>query len=50
MSFFIQIHKNYDFIKVDTLSFQVLDFYKKNEYQVYGSIDNVGRNFEHYYL
>ncbi|PGZ07516.1 GNAT family N-acetyltransferase, partial [Bacillus thuringiensis] len=33
-----------------TLSFQALDFYKKNGYQVFGSIDNVGRDFEQYYL
>lgn len=39
-----------DFIKVDTLSFQALGFYEKNGYQVYGSIDNVGRDFKHYYL
>lgn len=39
-----------DFIKVDTLSFQALGFYEKNGYQVYGSIDNVGREFTHYYL
>ena len=46
----IALDKKCDFIKVDTLSFQALDFYKKNGYQVFGSIDNVGRNFEHYYL
>ncbi len=44
------IDKKCDFIKVDTLSFQALDFYKRNGYQVFGSIDNVGRDFEHYYL
>lgn len=42
--------KKCDFIKVDTLSFQALDFYKKNGFQVYGTIDNVGRDFIHYYL
>ncbi|WP_449621757.1 GNAT family N-acetyltransferase [Robertmurraya sp. Marseille-Q9965] len=42
--------RNCDFIKVDTLSFQALGFYEKNGYQVYGSIDNVGRDFTHYYL
>ncbi|MFL0404990.1 MULTISPECIES: GNAT family N-acetyltransferase [Bacillus] len=46
----IALDKKCDFIKVDTLSFQALDFYKKNGYQVFGSIDNVGRDFEHYYL
>lgn len=46
----IAVEKDCDFIKVDTLSFQALDFYKKNGYQVYGSIDNVGRDHTHYYL
>lgn len=46
----IALDKECDFIKVDTLSFQALGFYEKNGYQVYGSIDNVGRDFEHYYL
>ncbi|WP_078393805.1 GNAT family N-acetyltransferase [Shouchella patagoniensis] len=46
----IAIAKKCDFIKVDTLSFQALDFYKKHGYHVFGSIDNVGREFEHYYL
>lgn len=46
----IAVEKECDFIKVDTLSFQALDFYKKNGYQVYGSIDNVGRDYTHYYL
>ncbi|WP_342542983.1 GNAT family N-acetyltransferase [Paenisporosarcina sp. FSL H8-0542] len=46
----IALEKKCDFIKVDTLSFQALDFYKKNGYQVFGSIDNVGREFTHYYL
>ncbi|MBS4201274.1 GNAT family N-acetyltransferase [Bacillus sp. FJAT-49732] len=39
-----------DFIKVDTLSFQALGFYEKHGYKVFGSIDNVGRHFKHYYL
>jgi GNAT superfamily N-acetyltransferase len=46
----IALQKECDFIKVDTLSFQALDFYKKNGYQVFGSLDNVGRDFTHYYL
>lgn len=46
----IALEKKCDFIKVDTLSFQALDFYEKNGYQVFGSIDNVGREFTHYYL
>lgn len=46
----IALEKKCDFIKVDTLSFQALDFYEKNGYTVFGSIDNVGREFKHYYL
>lgn len=46
----IALEKKCDFIKVDTLSFQALDFYQKNGYQVFGSINNVGREFVHYYL
>ncbi|WP_078380761.1 GNAT family N-acetyltransferase [Sutcliffiella halmapala] len=42
--------KNCDFIKVDTLSFQALDFYKKHGYEVFGVLDNVGRDYKHYYL
>ena len=42
--------KQCDFIKVDTLSFQALAFYKKHGYKVYGTLDNVGRDYEHYYL
>jgi GNAT superfamily N-acetyltransferase len=44
------IEKECDFIKVDTLSFQALGFYEKNGYQVFGSLDNVGRDYKHYYL
>lgn len=46
----IALEKECDFIKVDTLSFQALGFYEKHGYQVYGSLDNVGRNYVHYYL
>ncbi|MEW9107853.1 MAG: GNAT family N-acetyltransferase [Cytobacillus gottheilii] len=46
----IALDKKCDFIKVDTLSFQALDFYQKNGYEVFGSIDHVGREFVHYYL
>ncbi len=38
-----------DFIKLDTLSFQALDFYKKLGFEVYGEIQNAGRH-THYYL
>ncbi|MBN9654228.1 GNAT family N-acetyltransferase [Halobacillus sp. GSS1] len=39
-----------DFIKVDTLSFQALDFYKKHGYREFGVLEQVGRDFKHYYL
>jgi GNAT superfamily N-acetyltransferase len=42
--------QGYDYVKLDTLSFQALDFYKKQGYEVYGSIENAGREFTHYYL
>jgi ribosomal protein S18 acetylase RimI-like enzyme len=42
--------KKCDFVKVDTLSFQALDFYEKHGYQVFGTLDHVGRDFKHYYL
>lgn len=42
--------KQCDFIKVDTLSFQALGFYEKHGYQVFGTLNNVGRDFQHYYL
>ncbi|WP_442601844.1 GNAT family N-acetyltransferase [Paenibacillus sp. KN14-4R] len=37
-------------IKLDTLSFQALDFYKKNGFTVYGQIDDVAGGNTHYYL
>lgn len=43
------IEKECDFIKLDTLSFQALDFYLKEGFQVYGTIENAGRH-THYYL
>lgn len=46
----IALEQKCDFIKVDTLSFQALDFYKKHGYQVFGTLNNVGREFNHYYL
>ncbi|KWU61660.1 GNAT family N-acetyltransferase [Bacillus sp. SIMBA_074] len=46
----IALERNCDFIKVDTLSFQALDFYKKYGYKEYGILDNVGRDYKHYYL
>ncbi len=41
--------KQCDFIKLDTLSFQALDFYKKLGFVVYGQLDNAGGH-THYYL
>lgn len=41
--------KSCDFIKLDTLSFQALDFYLKYGYEVYGTIHNAGGH-THYYL
>ena len=46
----IALEKQCDFIKLDTLSFQALGFYEKNGYKVFGTLDNVGRKYEHYYL
>ncbi|MGE8205488.1 GNAT family N-acetyltransferase [Heyndrickxia sp. NPDC080065] len=46
----IALDNKCDFIKVDTLSFQALDFYKKHGYQLFGTLDNVGRDYQHYYL
>jgi len=41
--------KRCEFMKLDTLSFQALDFYKKLGFEVYGVIENAGRH-THYYL
>lgn len=38
-----------DFIKLDTLSFQAIDFYIKQGFEVFGTIQNAGRH-THYYL
>ncbi|MGG3310439.1 GNAT family N-acetyltransferase [Paenibacillus lautus] len=45
----IAIEKQCEFAKLDTLSFQALDFYIKQGYEVYGKIENAGRH-THYYL
>ncbi|MFC0186770.1 GNAT family N-acetyltransferase [Fictibacillus aquaticus] len=42
--------KKCDFIKVETLSFQALEFYKKHGYEEFGVLDNVGRDYQHHYL
>ncbi|WP_028609086.1 GNAT family N-acetyltransferase [Paenibacillus harenae] len=41
--------KKCEYIKLDTLSFQALDFYKKQGFEVFGTIQNAGRH-THYYL
>ncbi len=41
--------KKCDFIKLDTLSFQALDFYKKQGFEVFGTLPNAGTHV-HYYL
>jgi len=41
--------KKCDFMKLDTLSFQALDFYKQQGFEVYGAIHNAGGH-THYYL
>lgn len=41
--------KQCEFVKLDTLSFQALDFYIKQGYAVYGRIENAGRH-THYYM
>lgn len=43
------VERKCDFIKLDTLSFQALDFYLKEEFQIYGTIENAGGH-THYYL
>ncbi|OBZ14462.1 GNAT family acetyltransferase [Bacillus sp. FJAT-27264] len=41
--------KECEFLKVDTLSFQAVDFYKKLGFEVFGTLENAGRH-THYYL
>ncbi|RKP57968.1 N-acetyltransferase [Cohnella endophytica] len=41
--------KQCDFIKLDTLSFQALDFYKKEGFEIFGTIENAGGH-TYYYL
>lgn len=41
--------KQCEFVKLDTLSFQALDFYLRQGYEVYGKIENAGRH-THYYM
>ncbi|WP_155591673.1 GNAT family N-acetyltransferase [Lysinibacillus cavernae] len=46
----IALDNKCDFIKVDTLSFQALPFYENHDYEIYGTLDNVGRDFKHFFL
>ena len=39
-----------DFIKLDTLSFQARGFYEKHGYDVFGTLENVGRDHSHFYM
>ncbi|MFC5403289.1 GNAT family N-acetyltransferase [Cohnella soli] len=41
--------KQCDFIKLDTLSFQALEFYQKEGYEIFGTLENAG-GYTHYYL
>jgi GNAT superfamily N-acetyltransferase len=45
----IAMEKKCDFIKLDTLSFQALDFYLKQGFEVFGTIHNAGGH-THYYM
>lgn len=38
-----------DFMKLDTLSFQAYDFYRKLGFETFGQIDNAG-GYTHYYM
>lgn len=46
----IAIEEKCDFIKLDTLEFQAKEFYEKLGYTVYGEIDNVAKEYKHYYM
>jgi len=41
--------KRCDFIKLDRLSFQALDLYKNEGFEIFGTIENAGGHI-HYYL
>lgn len=42
--------KKCDFIEVDTFSFQAPEFYIKQGFEVFGSLENAPRGHTHYYL
>ncbi|WP_409293072.1 GNAT family N-acetyltransferase [Peribacillus sp. SCS-37] len=46
----VAAEKGCTYIKLDTLSFQAFDFYRKMGYQEYGRIENAGGKFSHHYL
>ncbi len=44
------IHKGCRFIYLDTFSFQAPEFYKKNGYEIFGTIENHPKGFNQYFL
>lgn len=44
------IHKGCRFIYLDTFSFQAPEFYKKNGYETFGTIENHPKGFNQYFL
>jgi ribosomal protein S18 acetylase RimI-like enzyme len=44
------IERERRFIYLDTLSFQAPEFYKKNGYQVFGTLENHPKGFNQYFL
>jgi ribosomal protein S18 acetylase RimI-like enzyme len=44
------IERKCKLVKLDTFSFQAPEFYKKQGYEVYGTVENFPEGFNHYYL
>jgi ribosomal protein S18 acetylase RimI-like enzyme len=44
------VHKGCRLIHLDTFSFQAPEFYKKNGYEVFGTIENHPKGFNQYFL